>query len=40
MSKHMKIIYVNGGEIDKYGSDLRSIEQYLSISEIRPEKKS
>ena len=36
----MKIIYVNCGEIDKYGSDLRSIEHYLSSSEIKPEKKS
>ena len=40
MTKHMKIIYINCGERDKYGSDLRSIEHYLSSSEIRPEKKS
>ena len=40
MTKYMKIIYVNCGERDKYGSDLRSIENYLSSSEIRPEKKS
>ena len=31
----MKIIYVNGGERDKYGSDLRSSEHYLSSSEIK-----
>ena len=36
----MKIIYVNCGKRDKYGSNLRSIENYLSSSEIRPEKKS
>ena len=41
MSKHMKIIYVNCDERDKYGrSDLRSDEHYLSSSEMRPEKKS
>ena len=33
----MKIVYVNCGERDKYGSDL---EHYLSNSEIKPEKKS
>ena len=31
----MKIIYVNCGERDKYGSDLRSSEHYLSSSEIK-----
>ena len=31
---------MNCGKRDKYGSDLRSIENYLSSSEIRPEKKS
>ena len=31
----MKIIYVNCGKIDKYGSDLRNIEHYLSSSEIK-----
>ena len=36
----MIIIYVNCGKRDKYGSDLRSIEHYLSSSEIKPEKKS
>ena len=40
MTKYMKIIYVNCCERDKYGSDLRSIEHYLSSSEIKPEKKS
>ena len=40
MIKYKKIIYVNCGKRDKYGSDLRSIEHYLSSSEIRPEKKS
>ena len=40
MTKYMKIIYVNCGERDKYGSNLRSIEHYLSSSEIKPEKKS
>ena len=34
MTKYVKIIYVNCGEIDKYGSDLRSNEHYLSSSEI------
>ena len=29
----MKIICVNCGEIDEYGSDLRNIEHYLSSSE-------
>ena len=37
---HCIVIYVNYGKRDKYGSDLRSIEHYLSSSEIRPEKKS
>ena len=36
----MKIIYVNCGKIDKYGSDLRNIEHYLSSSEIKAWKKS
>ena len=36
----MKIIYVNCGEIDKYGSDFRNIEDYLSSSEIKAWKKS
>ena len=36
----MKIIYVNCGEIDKYGSDFRNIEDYLSRSEIKAWKKS
>ena len=40
MSKRMKVIYVNCGERDKYGSDLRSNEHYLSSSEMTPEKKS
>ena len=31
----MKIIYVNCGERDKYGSDLRSSEHYLSSNEIK-----
>ena len=35
----MKIIYVNCGERDKYESDLRSIEHYLSSSEIKASKK-
>ena len=39
MIKYMKIIYVNCGERDKYGSDLRSIEYYLSSSEIEASKK-
>ena len=33
----MKIISVNCGEIDKYGSDFRNIEHYLSSSEIKSE---
>ena len=33
----MKIISVNCGEIDKYGSDFRNIERYLSSSEIKSE---
>ena len=36
----MKIIYVNCDEIDKYGSDFRNIEDYLSSSEIKAWKKS
>ena len=40
MTKYMKIIYVNCGERDKYGSDLRNIEHYLSSSEIKACKKS
>ena len=32
--------YVNCGEIDKYGSDFRNIEEYLSSSEIKAWKKS
>ena len=36
---YMKIIYVNCGERDKYGSDLRSNEHYLSSSEIETSKK-
>ena len=36
----MKIVYVNCGEIDKYGSDFRNIEDYLSSSEIKAWKKS
>ena len=35
----MKIIYVNCGERDKYGSDLRNIEHNLSSSEIKAWKK-
>ena len=40
MTKYMKIIYVNCGEIDKYASDLRNIDHYLSSSEIKARKKS
>ena len=36
----MKIICVNCGEIDKYGSDFRNIEHHLSSSEIKAWKKS
>ena len=39
MTKYMKILYVNFGERDKYGSDLRSIEYYSSSSEIKAYKK-
>ena len=40
MTKYMKIVYVNCGERDKYGSDLRNIEDYLSSSKIKTWKKS